>query len=182
MARPKVEVEKKRGLRVKEILKEQEITQAELSRRTNIAPQNLSRMISGKISVTETCAKAISKAFLGEYSVGWILGYEDIPNKEQLEVFERWEMLLLEQTCKALLKRSGYQVSIPQTMLKNAPDYPDHAKRVPVNDDDVIILNGSRTEHIKFEDYQRFCKHICAYAGFYMDQLIQEMEASKNDT
>ena len=63
MARPKVEINSIRGLRLKQICDEKGITQKQLSKLVNISQQAISKMIQGNATVTETTAIEVIKAF-----------------------------------------------------------------------------------------------------------------------
>lgn len=67
--------------RLKTILKEQKITQGELSVRIFLSQQQISKIKTGKAALTPAVAESICKEF-PQYRVDWLLGYDDFKNDD----------------------------------------------------------------------------------------------------
>lgn len=79
MARKPVEIKAIRGKRLKALLEEQGIKQAELSQKIHLSQQTISKIINGGANLTEDTARAIIYAFPG-YSYDYLMGFDQEPN------------------------------------------------------------------------------------------------------
>lgn len=111
MPRPPKEKNPKRILRLKQVLTDQNITQAELARRIPISQQVMSRMVNGEATITENTVRGIVRAF-PEYRFEYLMGYDDMPTEEYVQSFEK--MMLLRDR----LMDEGYNREIVATLLK----------------------------------------------------------------
>ena len=85
MARKRIEKNPVRRARLIQLMEENDISQNELSRRTGIAQQNISRICSesDNLNLSETNAGAIVAAF-PEYRIQWLLGYDNFKTSAEL--------------------------------------------------------------------------------------------------
>ena len=84
MAKPNVELSKKRGERVKALLKEYSMTQIELADKISFTPEHLNSMLNGKRTLTSETAERIAEIF-PPVLPSWILCETDCRTKQQEE-------------------------------------------------------------------------------------------------
>lgn len=75
MARKKIEINPIRGKRLKELLTAENMTQYELSKKIYLSQQTISKIIQGKVNLTERNAEIIAWHFPA-YSFDWLMGYD----------------------------------------------------------------------------------------------------------
>ena len=93
MGRPSKKINPICGQRLKTILKEQNVTQQQLSEKIHLSQVTISNIICGKASLTDETADAI-KALFPQYRLQWLLGYDkyktdDEINRSLLHISER---------------------------------------------------------------------------------------------
>ena len=86
MARKPVIINPIQAVRVKQLCREQGITQNALAEKIHITPQTLSKIMNGKARLTESVADCIVKSF-PEYAKGWLLGYRN--EKTGMELWDK---------------------------------------------------------------------------------------------
>ena len=75
MSRSKTEPQIIRADRLKEIIKNERLTQSSLANKIGVTQQSISRIMQGKQALTEGMAKRIVSVFPA-YDVEWLLGYK----------------------------------------------------------------------------------------------------------
>ena len=82
MARKKVEIKAIRGKRLKELLTSTGITQEKLHEITNMSQQTISKIIQGKVNLTDYFADTIVEKF-PNVRKSYLMGYDDLGLTEQ---------------------------------------------------------------------------------------------------
>ena len=111
MAKNDTELNKKRGERVKELLKAENMRQADLADLINFTPEHLNAILNGKRNLTADTAKAIAKIFV-PVRHEWILCEDNFKTEnEKIASIMQWKESpteLLEQ----LMQIHGYQRTV----------------------------------------------------------------------
>ena len=111
MARPKVEINPICGKRLKQICREQGITQFQLSQMINLSQQGISAIVNGHASLTGEMANRVIEKF-PQYRIEWLLGHDDIPTEEYVQSIKK-TMLLRDR-----LMEEGYNQEIVTSLLR----------------------------------------------------------------
>lgn len=107
MARPKLEIKRTPQERVRRILKAEGLTQCEFSKKIGVSQQTISKIINGRINVSELFAQRINKSF-PKYNVSWILGFDGTKGDGNVKIDEvtigvKAELTVDERTATACL-------------------------------------------------------------------------------
>ena len=104
MSRPKISVNPVCGIRLKQILKEQGITQTQAGEFLHLSQKTISHMVNGESSVTNETADLMIKEF-PQYSKAWLLGIDDYKTKnDEMKLYETNEYLKFITNCNKLIE------------------------------------------------------------------------------
>lgn len=109
MARPRVEIQRKRGENLKQLCRDEGISQAALANMIHISQQTISKICTGKATLTEQTAKLIVEKY-PQYRLEWLLGYDCFKT-----VDERISALLggqeeIQEIIEKLMALHGYRI------------------------------------------------------------------------
>lgn len=174
MGRKTVEINPICGKRVKQIIKEQKITQKELAKKIYLSEKTVSHMINGESSVTKPTAKAIHDLY-PEYLTEWILGLTD--NKNKLEVFRsaltqaQEEADLLDTGLFSFVKVNGYEIEA------TCPDQDGEISSIinAINSGFTFTKDGESVQ-MTLEDLRAFENDIAEYIDFKLTQLKKRQQ------
>lgn len=111
MPRPKVKINPICGKRLKELCKEQKITQTKLSEIIFITQQTLSKIVNGECSLTEQTARKIVNIF-PIYRIEWLMGLDDYKTEAEACHPLLKESLDGGEAVRLLFASFGYMVTI----------------------------------------------------------------------
>ncbi len=117
MSRKTHEINPIRAERVKTIIKRENITQSAFALMIHQSQQNVSRIVRGRVTLTEETAADIIKAF-PRYRLPWLLGFDPYPTESEkasgIMQAASDEQSLLHNAFLSLAQLSGFRVSINQ--------------------------------------------------------------------
>ena len=179
MARPKVEINPIRGLRLKQICEEQGIKQNHLSKIIHITQQSISNMMTGKATVTIDTVNQVTKVF-PEYRKEWLLGLDDYKTEADLkranaEQFSqaidtmKYEGSLLYTGLSAFAKLSGFDITPPIT--RNTGSLENYFKQMKAG---YKISKGNQTVTLSLEEMNRFENEVCDFVELKLKHLFMQ--------
>lgn len=187
MGRKRVVIKPIWGERVRELCVNEHLTQAELADLIFISQQTVSKICSGKASLTPAVAEAINAEFPW-YSVQWLLGLSDVQNEEQAamdrEASERYdraveEMALEYERQEAERQRQETQAAV-QTLLRACGYRLKAGKEGPCRltspDGKTLRLTQSQVEDLRAAALEFFRMGL----GYEFQRLEREVE-TKNE-
>lgn len=122
MGKIPLELARKRGARVKLLLSEHSMTQAELAEKIPCSAEHLSAVLNGKRGMTEEMARTICNLF-SPTRIGWILGdedYRDTSTQLQGEMNDcATEAELLHRGLFSLAILAGYKIQYNDYTIDN---------------------------------------------------------------
>lgn len=174
MARPKGKINPERGLRLKQICNELDITQAELAKKTHISEQAISGMINGKMNVTETTAKVIHESY-PEYSFEWIMDYSKYKSDWDEAVdkitIANEESAMIQHGIILCAKCDGYTIVSP--ISKIADSFTVETGIAAIKEGYTIAKDG-KSVNISVEDMNSLMNDINDYITYRLDRYIQK--------
>lgn len=179
MARPKVEINPIRGLRLKQICEEQKITQKQLSNIIHITQQSISSMVNGTATVTVETADLVTRAF-PEYRKEWLLGLDDYKTEADLqraraEQFTQaidemeYEGSLLYTGLCAFARLNGIEITPPQT--KGTGSLENYFRAVKKG---YTISKGEQAVSLSVEEMNRFENEVCDFVELKLKHLFKQ--------
>lgn len=165
MPRKKIKINPKQSERLKLILKEQDITQKELSKQIYLSEKMISVIINGKASITYDTATKISDLFPDAgYRYQWLMGYDDHKTNRDLLISlimnSGIEDELLYSGVAAFIKLSGYAITFDceKNEMAEGNNRICHKGYVISRDGQAVILDLSQFNHFanKINDYVDF--------------------------
>lgn len=174
MARPRVEIKPLRGLRVKQLCTELDITQAKLAEKTGISVQGISGMVNGKVNVTETSANAIHEAY-PQYSFEWIMGYSEHKNEWDMFVTTlskaKQEGAMLEAGIKLFADCNGFTITNPFNGLPKTQSVEIGITAIKKG---YLISKEGKSINLSVEDMNHLINDISDYVEYRLDRYIKK--------
>ncbi len=170
MGRPRVEVNPKTGERLRIVAEEQQLRLKDLANLIFISPQNFSRIINGRASLTEANARLISAKY-PQYSAEWLLGLVDYKNEALRPLYEAAMQADIRNDPEKRLERHYRAVND----LAELAGYP----MLSMGERFVLFGQGEYAD-ITFDDYERLCDDILDYVEFKAGQLLRKTLEKQN--
>ena len=171
MARPKVEINSIRGLRLKQICDEKGITQKQLSKLVYISQQAISKMLQGNATVTETTAIEVIQPF-PEHRYEWLMDLDDIKTKEEKKI-QTWEQegRVTESTVRliaASFRQQGYEMKMctPANVPKGYKFHNKDGYYLFSKDNDPIVIS--------VDDYFKMESSVLEYTEFLTSRFLKK--------
>lgn len=187
MAKRKAEINTKQGVRLRQLCKWEDISQAKLSEKIGVTPNTLSRVAAGRAAMSYTTAQLIHEHYRN-YSVDWLLGKVDYPAEglkgiHEASIRETKRQLLYQHISQLVTLTTGCRV----VEVGEVP----HDKGLYVNEDlYYMLLSRGHYEVIDGEgnsvsfslaEINAFLFEIGDFIEFKLKKLISEKkEASTN--
>lgn len=179
MARPKVEINPIRGLRLKQICEEQKITQKQLSNVIHITQQSISSMVNGTATVTVETADLVTMAF-PEYRKEWLLGLDDYKTEadvqraraeqftQAIDVMEYEGSLLYTGLC-AFARLNGIEITPPKT--RETGSLENYFRNIKAG---YMIAKGGQAISLSVEEMNRFENEVCDFVELKLKHLFKQ--------
>lgn len=104
----KDQMQKRQGERLRELQKEQGLTQGQLGKLINVSQKMISAIMTGRASLQPVYAEELANEF--GYRAEWLLGHD--PFKTKADLAEYYQQKDMENIIVELARRAGYQASI----------------------------------------------------------------------
>ena len=179
MARPKVNINPIRGLRLKQLCEEKDIKQYELSEIIHISQQAISKMMNGTATVTEDTVNLVTAAF-PEYRKQWLLGLDDFKTEADRSRAEmerlsqeiamvKYEGDLLYTGLFAFAKLNGFEITPPKT--KNTGSIENYFRAVKAG---YKIAKGEQAVTLSIEEMNQFENEVCDFVELKLKHLFKQ--------
>lgn len=178
MSRPKTEINKIPGQRLKVIIEEQEISQSELSRQIHLSQQTISRMIKGLASVTEQTADSVIKLF-PQYRKSWLMGYDDMKTgadslREEFQKNQTENDLLLQGLiCFAKLNHIDICFTSPAFQNPEDPHHDSIENVLKWVRDGYTISSEGISAQLSLDEMNALQNEICDFVEFKLKRIIE---------
>lgn len=126
MARKKVEINPICGDRLKQICREQGITQLQLSNMIHLSQQGVSAIVNHHASLTGEMASRVIDVF-PQYRIEWLLGYDDAPTSDDVQAHKNMMKL------KAHMITASYNQGILNNLLGIIDNEARHNDGIDIN-------------------------------------------------
>lgn len=179
MARPKVEINPIRGLRLKQICEEQKITQKQLSNIIHITQQSISSMVNGTATVTVETADLVTRAF-PEYRKEWLLGLDDYKTEadvqraraeqftQAIDEMEYEGSLLYTGLC-AFARLNGIEITPPKT--RDTGSLENYFRNIKAG---YKIAKGEQAVSLSVEEMNQFENEVCDFVELKLKHLFKQ--------
>lgn len=148
------------GKRLKQILKEQGITQTQAGEFLHLSQKTISHMVNGESSVTNETADLMIKEF-PQYRKAWLLGIDDYKtNREmllQVIADARKEGTIMENALFSLASLSGFEIT------KNHPQVDNPVTAIHSG---YSFTKDGKTVSMNLTELNRFENEICDFIEF----------------
>ena len=194
MPRPRVAINPKHSGILVEVLRREQISQAELSRRIHISQQTITDIRQGRANITQSTAEEIVKVF-PQYSLNWLLGLSEFPTEEEqiadaiMTVMHR--LGKEEDATEQLNAVLGYHADLPRdpteddnirsskktvTFTSNLSDAEilELVHQTPATPFVELTGPNGKTVLITYDTYQSALKDISSYAAMRMKALFEQ--------
>ena len=186
MARPKLIINPLQGKRVKTVCEREKITQIELSKKTYISQQLISKIVNGRAHLTQTTAELICKAF-PQYRVEWLMGMDDFVTKEELAAFyfdKSWEEESAEESfISSFFSLAGlcYMPNPPQEVIEGINMNSDNeiaslcdSSWRSRSDSCKITRSGITVAQCSLEDIDRLKEDVTTFSLAWINRLCEK--------
>lgn len=170
MSRPTVKINPLCGERLKEVLREQDLTQSKLSKIMPLSQQTISHIIQGKANLTEANAKRIIELF-PNYNLAWLLGIDD--HKTKSEVVHEASKLIYSDLVRQkkayssmlyLIHLCGFDVTLDESLI------------IEKHESKEIVSIPSEEANLYYEELFAMLK---AYTNFHFDRHFRQEYTAK---
>lgn len=163
MARKKEDANPLCGIRLKELLKLQNMTQKDLANRLNYTEQHISLIARGKRRMTLEIAQDIVNLFPDGYRTEWLMGHDDCQtvaayNSRHYEQSQE-KCKIVDDFIKEIAKDKGYEVDDSESPCLR-----------------FISKNGINLYDTSLKDYNTLCMDVCFLASFCFDKMIAQTQ------
>ena len=149
-----MEIDKKRGERLRMIALREDITQMKLSELLDCNPVHLSKIVNGARNLTEDMARKVVSLF-PEYRLQWLLGYDDYATDEEALV-----QAAQAEGDRAILGRAILQLAFHALGCSVCRGEDAEAAGEEAADADSFrVLDANRKEVARYSD--RECEALC---------------------
>ncbi len=175
MSKPKTEFNPESARRLKLFLREKKLTQCEFAERVGIAQNTLSRIVNGRVPLTESTATLI-KAVFPEIRVEWLMGIEDEKTESEkslsdlCELSEEWKEIF--RAVSLLAHREGYNIGIE---LKDGQPEIEAAINA-ARQGYAIVKDGKVAGYIPLERFNLLCIDIQELTAQRIRSYLRETE------
>lgn len=174
MSRPKVEINPIAGLRLKELLKEQNMSQLKLSKTIFYSQQTISKVIQGTARLTEAMASRIIEIFPNYYKE-WLLGYDYPKNQYELNKQNLYRSIqegnLLFVALQALAEVNGFSLKFKNNCSDETADIEDIVSKYTSG---FILMKEEKSYSISIEEMNVLENKISEYAEFLLNKYIEK--------
>lgn len=191
MAKRKQEINPKCGENLKRLYERYGITQAQLSEKTGISQNTLSRIINGKAALSYNIATQIAD-YYPDIKISWLMGETEFQTEMEEKLFPVVKRLIskkkMEKSVLALLKVWGISIELnsedcPDLTTDEFCDLPPNgmteickASFEKINGPRAFVIkdeHGEIFKYISHEEYWRFIEDIFDYVDMKFDKLTQ---------
>lgn len=176
MAKFDKELSKKRGDRVKELLREHKMKQIELADKIHVTPEHLNAILNGKRSLTLEHARFIAKLF--DVQLEWVMGFSDFKtaNDQFCASLDKMEehAKILHSLIRFVVNSQGFDIEMI--------DLEKGEKALPVNmevSESLYYVFKDRDEviaHLSIEDYSKLRDEIYHYSYYLVEKYRKTQE------
>lgn len=190
MGKVSAELSKKRGEKVKQLLRENRMRQIDLANKIHVTPEHLNAVLNGKRTFHEELAKAIADVFNVRYE--WIAGYDDFRTKDDYN--EAPLKKIIANACdkrtvfSAMLFALGYDKSVldysdyADTTLLDIEgmcpeDFAEYLVGVSQQVDKIeysFQKNGKEEGRCTAHEYESLINEVFEFVEFKMDKICKK--------
>ena len=174
MSRKKVEINKERGKRLRQLLLDRGMDQSELADKLNYTKEHISYVVNGHRNLTQDMAEAIVKIF-PDVRVGWLLGIDK--HMTNLDIIAEKGDTVLSCICaiEDVLKYSAFLLGYNVVEVENdsAKNCKENVQEYELNKSYWILTDSkSQTITITLSDYLELRDEVLRYSKFLLEGII----------
>lgn len=154
-----MEIDKKRGERLRTIARRKGVTQTELSEQLGCSPVHLSKIVTGSRNLTEDMAQKVVNLF-PEYRLQWLLGYDDYATDEEALLKQSQEETRKRAIWRNILKLAFEELGYSVRESGNASEDEEDAGF------EVLDTNRKHVMQCRASGYEDLCQEIADFAAF----------------
>lgn len=194
MSRPKGEIQAERGLRLKQVILDKNLTQRQFAQEINISQQTISAMINGNANVTDITAQLVTDKY-SEYRYEWLMCIDGFKTHADYEQHQRRELDKIGRAIESAWDNDD----IFESVLKSNNIIFKPLDKVSLSDDELpeddyeitaklqdcpkygnryeVIIDGVHAGKCSFSDRDAICTAVVAYYKFRKQQFDRDISS-----